>query len=92
MSILPKGYHVTVSWGLKPGGGWQHTEFKRCQLCKAPEVHIEKDDDVRRVMVCDNCGGIEVISKGATWWYHDAQLPANMAPRWLQLLATGERA
>jgi hypothetical protein len=88
MTYLPKGHHVHVSWGLMPDNkSWKHTEPMKCGLCKAPEVHIDRDDAKRRVESCDACGAIHVITKGnGSWWYHDWQLPANMAPNWLRMI------
>ena len=79
------GTQAMVSYGLKMDGTWARTEPRRCGCCKQPSVFVDHDSPKSRVMVCDDCGAIEVISKGKTsWWYHAAQLPEKMAPAFLQ--------
>jgi len=87
-TFLPKGHHVHISWGLKPDNKtWNHTAPMKCGICKAPEVHVDRDNAHRRVMSCDACGAVHVITKGATsWWYHDWKRAADINANWARTI------
>jgi hypothetical protein len=69
--------------GLRMDGTWRFREPMKCPLCRKPEVYIDHNSDKSRVLICHDCLGVGVISKGKNrgpWWYHDwkhiSKLPA----------------
>lgn len=82
---MRKQPRAMVACGMKPDFTF-NTKPMTCQLCRCDEVYQEIDNEQFRVNVCDDCGAWHVVSKGngRAWWYFDAQLPSDMAPRFMQ--------
>lgn len=51
-------------------------EIRRCGFCKSQES-IEHDNPEIRVYRCTDtaCDAVEIISKGASWWYREWERP-----------------
>jgi hypothetical protein len=91
MTTKPK--RAMVAAGLN----WKTKQFntrpKICGLCGCDEVYNDIDNSRHIVGVCDNCGAWHPITKGdGSWWYHEAQLPNQMAPTFRQSLIDSEKA
>lgn len=48
-------------------------EVRKCGLCQHP-ITMTEDSATRRLYACD-CGAVEVITKGKSWWYHGCVRP-----------------
>lgn len=62
--------------------------MRKCILCKGPNCHVDRDTSAFRVYVCDDCCGMEIISKGdgKAWWYHGARQPHQWPKAFLELV------
>lgn len=73
-------------------GRWVEGERKPrpCGCCGAGAVFYDHDNDRARIMSCDDCGAIEVITKGngSSWWYHGSRQPHEWPANFLKNLTT----
>lgn len=83
------GTRAMVSQGLRMDGTWAVTKPRKCLCCGGSEVFHDHDTPRSRVMVCDECGALEVITKGASWWYHGARLPEQWPAAFLASVYKG---
>ncbi len=55
-------------------------ETRRCRFCRSEAVQISDTPTLRLYECVDiSCAAVEVIGKGASWWYHGAQRPDGSA-------------
>ena len=76
-------------------GKWVEGERKPrpCALCRAPSIFYDIDNARCRIMSCDECGGVEIITKGSGksgWWYHGARQPDQWPATFVQSLYAAE--
>lgn len=65
---------------------WEIVEPKKCLCCKSPTVFLEHDSARNRILFCESCTALEIITKGSpAWWYHGARLPKDWPASFLKM-------